>query len=77
MTTEKFLLTLRRFISQRGAPVEITSGNALTFKSASKKLELIWKNVTLHEEIQSYVSNVGIKWLFIVDMAPWMGGFYE
>ena len=23
------------------------------------------------------MSNVGIKWLFIVEMAPWMGGFYE
>ena len=23
------------------------------------------------------MSNVGIKWLFIVGMAPWMGGFYE
>ena len=77
MTTEEFLLALRRFISLRGRPVEITSDNALTFKSASTALELIWKNVTKHEEIQSYVSNVGIKWLFIVEMAPWMGGFYE
>ena len=77
MTTEEFLLALRRFISQRGAPVEITSDNALTFKSASTALELIWKNVTKHEDIQSYVSSEGIKWSFIVEMAPWMGGFYE
>ena len=77
MTTEEFLLALRRFISQRGRPVEITSDNALTFNSASKALQMIWKNNTKHEEIQSYVSNVGIKWLFIVEMAPWMGGFYE
>ena len=77
MTTEEFLLALRQFIAQSGKPDEITSDNALTFKSASKALELIWKNVTKHEEIQSYVSNVEIKWLFIVEMAPWMGGFYE
>ena len=77
MTTEEFLLTLRRFISQRGPPVEIISDNALTFKLASTALELIWKNDTKHDDIQSYVSNVGIKWSFIVEYAPWMGGFYE
>ena len=29
------------------------------------------------EDVQSYVSRSGIKWVFIVEMAPWMGGFYE
>ena len=29
------------------------------------------------EEFQSYVSNEGIKWSFILEMAPWTGGFYE
>ena len=77
MTTEEFLLALRWFIAQRGASVEIASDNALTFKSASTALELKWKNVTKHENVQSYVSNEGIKWSFIVEMAPWMGGFYE
>ena len=59
MTTEEFLLALRRFIAQRGAPVEITSDNALTSKSANTALELIWQNVTKHEDVQSYVSNEG------------------
>lgn len=77
MTTGEFLLALRRFISQRGTPIEITSDNALQFKAASATLDLIWKNVKSSDEIQSYVSNLGIKWTFIVEMAPWMGGFYE
>lgn len=29
------------------------------------------------EEVQSYISNKGVKWTFIVELAPWMGGFYE
>lgn len=77
MTTEEFLLALRRFVSQRGTPIEITSDNALQFKAASATLNLIWKNVTTSDEVQSYVSDSGIKWTFIVEMAPWMGGFYE
>ena len=45
MSTDEFLLGFRRFISQRGTPVEITSDNAKQFKSASKTLNLIWKKV--------------------------------
>ena len=29
------------------------------------------------EEVQNYASDVGIKWNFIVELAPWMGVFYE
>lgn len=77
MSAEEFLLGFRRFISERGCPAEIISDNSLTFKAANNALNLIWKNVTTCAEIQSYVSNKGIKWTFIVELAPWMGGFYE
>lgn len=77
MTTEEFLLALRRFIAQRGTPDELISDNALQFRTASSVLDLVWKNVTRHTDIQCYVSSLGIKWVFIVEMAPWMGGFYE
>ena len=30
-----------------------------------------------HHEVQSYTANQGIEWNFIVELAPWMGGFYE
>lgn len=77
MSTEEFLLGLRRFISQRGCPIEIISDNAQTFKTASNTLHVIWKSVITCEEVQSYVCNKGVKWTFIVELAPWMGGFYE
>ena len=34
MSSEEFLLGFRRFVSQRGSPVEIISDNALQFKTA-------------------------------------------
>ena len=77
MTTTAFLFCLRRFIATRGTPSEIVSDNAMQFKLADKTLHLIWKNIMTSEEIQSYFSGGGIKWSFIVELSPWMGGFYE
>lgn len=77
MSTEEFLLALKRFVSQRGTPVEIISDNALQFRAASSTLDLVWKNMLTSEDLQNYISNSGIKWTFIVEMAPWMGGYYE
>jgi hypothetical protein len=77
LSTEEFLLALRRFIAQRGAPKEIISDNASQFKLAKNTLELIWQKTIKCDEVQSYVSDCGIKWTFIVERAPWFGGFYE
>ena len=49
----------------------------MQFKIADKTLHLIWKNIMTSEVIQSYFSGGGIKWSFIVELSPWMGGFYE
>ena len=77
MTTEEFLLAFKRFIAQRGTPVEIISDNAAYFKLASKTLEEMWKNEIRSHEVRSYASSTGISWHFIVELAPWKGGFYE
>ena len=73
MSAEEFLLGVRRFISQRGCPSEIISDNALTFKTESKSLDMLWKNVIKCDDVQTYVSNTGVKWTFIIELAPWMG----
>ena len=77
MTADEFLLCFRRFIAQRGLPNVIISDNAMQFKAANQSLDSIWNSVTQCEEVQNYASNKGAKWIFIVEMAPWMGGFYE
>ena len=44
---------------------------------SSDTLKLIWGMVIQSSEIQNNASNKGIKWSFIVELAPWMGGFRE
>ena len=77
MTTEEFIMGLRRFIAQRGTPNEIISDNSKTFKLASETVDLVWKHMIKSDDVQTYVSNQRIKWTIIVELAPWMGGFYE
>jgi len=77
MSAEQFLLGLRRFIARRGTPTNILSDNASQFKLSSDTLSQIWGEVIDSDEVTSYVANSGIKWKFIVERAPWMGGAYE
>ncbi|XP_078334132.1 uncharacterized protein LOC144625796 [Crassostrea virginica] len=77
MSTEEFLLGLRRFIARWGKPKQLISDNASQFKLASSVLEETWSATVHDSDVQSYVANEGIEWQFIVELAPWMGGFYE
>ncbi|CAG2200102.1 unnamed protein product [Mytilus edulis] len=51
--------------------------NGSQFKLASKTLEEAWNGVTVDSGVQTYMANEGIQCQFIVELAPWMGGFYE
>ncbi|XP_052787361.1 uncharacterized protein LOC128222416 [Mya arenaria] len=77
MSTEQFLMCLRRFIASRGKPEVVFSDNALQFKLASETVDIIWKNIMKTEDVQDYASQNGIHWIFNIELAPWMGGFYE
>ena len=66
LSAETFLLAFRQFTSRRGLP-------AKTFKSASKKVVKIARA----QEVLHYLANNGVTWTFIVDKAPWWGGFWE
>lgn len=77
MTTEEFLYGFRRFISTRGTPTQIISDNASQFKLGGEIVHSVWKGVIRNGNVQSYISNLGIHWKFITELAPWMGGFYE
>ena len=35
------------------------------------------QEASLCDEVQDFLSGHGIKWTLIVELAPWMGGFYE
>ena len=73
LTVESFLLAFRRFTSRRGLPATLISDNAKTFKGSSKDVQKIARS----KEVTRYLSNNGVSWKFIVEKAPWWGGFWE
>lgn len=74
MTTESCLMALRRFIARRGVPSVIFSDNARTFRRAALELE---GTAFEEQQFQSFLSTHRIRWKFIVERAPWWGGFWE
>ncbi|GBO43913.1 hypothetical protein AVEN_70494-1 [Araneus ventricosus] len=76
MSTKCFLLALRRFLSRRGNCKVIYSDNARTFKATQREL-VYFTNILKDSKFQNFVADNGIHWKFIVERAPWWGGFYE
>ena len=77
MTTESFLLCVRRFIGRRGKPTLVISDNASQFKLGNIVMDKVWNSVTKDNEFQSYIATQGILWKWITEYSPWKGGFYE
>ena len=73
LSGSSFLQAFRRFSSRRGLPNVLMSDNAKTFKATSAEV----KKVVRPQEVQQYVINKGIAWNFIVEKAPWWGGYWE
>ena len=73
LSADAFVRCLRRFTARRGTPLTITSDNAKTFKHAAKELANVFKS----KEVQGFAGQKGIEWKFILEKAPWWGGFYE
>ena len=71
MAVESFLLALCRFAGRRGLPATLISDNAKTFKSSSKEVTKISRSA----KVQWFLARNQISWRFIVEKAPWWGGF--
>lgn len=76
VSTRSFLVAARKFVSWRGLCRIIYSNNALTFKRASRDLAELRK-ILRHSEVVNHFANATIEGSFIVERAPWWGGFYE
>ena len=76
MSAREFIMCLRRFMARRGVPCQVISDNARQFKVAKTTLNKAWSNVVTSTEVNDYAVRQGIQWKFIVELAPWMGGFY-
>lgn len=73
LTAAAFLRCFRRYVARRSMPSFVISDNAKTFKSASKELEKIMNDPS----VIRYFTQERIKWSYILEKAPWWGGFYE
>ena len=76
LTTDAFLLALKRFIARRGICSVIYSDNAKTFKKAEKDLKFLW-TLMKGKEIQELFADKRIVWKYIVERAAWWGGMWE
>ena len=73
LTTAAFLRSLKRFAARRGLPRRFVSDNNKTFKAVSKTIKAMMD----HEDVQRYLSGVGVQWTFNLARAPWWGGVYK
>ncbi|GFY25395.1 integrase catalytic domain-containing protein [Trichonephila clavipes] len=75
LTTETFLIALRRFISRRGLYSKILTNNAKTFKRSDLELKNLRKVIS-DPSVKAFYASHKIYWQFIMERAPWWGGFY-
>ena len=73
LSVKSFLQSFRRFAGRRGLPSTLLSDNAKTFKAGCKEV----KTIVRSHEVQRYLSSNRVTWKFIVERAPWWGGFWE
>lgn len=73
LSVQTFLLVFRRFASRLGLLVTLISDNAKTFKSSCKEI----RKITRAEEVWRFLTNKRIVSNFIIQRAPWWGGYWE
>jgi hypothetical protein len=73
LSVPAFLRAFRRYASRRGLPALLISDNAKTFRAASAEIRKLCRA----DEVLRYLTNNQITWQFIVEKAPWWGGFWE
>jgi len=73
LTTPSFIRCLKGFVARRGLPAKMVSDNGKTFQAAAKVLQA----VVCHNDVQKYLSGLGIQWTFNLPKSPWWGGLFE
>ena len=71
LSTDSFIMSLRRFIARRGKPTVIFSDNGTNFVGANREYGLN------QDKIAGALSKERIQWVFNSPAAPHMGGVWE
>ncbi|XP_050551821.1 uncharacterized protein LOC118281518 [Spodoptera frugiperda] len=75
LSKDAFILTLRRFISRRGKPIEIFSDNGRNFVATAKEISNFLK--CNRKVITELMNEEEIKFIFTPAYAPHFGGIWE
>ncbi len=73
LSVPSFFMAFRHYTSHRGLPSTLISDNAKTFRSALKEIQALSRS----QEVLSHLASNRITWTFIIEKAPWWGGFWE
>ena len=76
LSTDKFILALRRFICRRGYTFRINSDNGKNFVGAQRELGHALKMLN-QKRIQKELIAKKIEWIFSPPLSPWMNGAVE
>lgn len=77
LTSEGYLLALKRFVSRQGKPSKIFSDHGRNFVGASRELTQFLKNINESIVNNNYASDNQINFVFIPPYAPHFGGLWE
>ena len=76
LSTDSFILALRRFRARRGNPKVIRSDNGTNFVGTERELRESLKSLN-QRSVQRELVQSGIEWRFNPPLSPWMGGSME
>ena len=76
LSTDSFIMALRRFRGRRGNPKTMRSDNGTNFVGANRELSDALKSLS-QERITRELAQEGITWYFNPPSSPHMGGILE
>ena len=76
LSTDHFIMALKRYIARRGQPQSIHSDNGMNFVGANNELQKSIKQLD-EERIQNFCAPKKIEWKFQLPSAPHFGGAWE
>ncbi|XP_072392418.1 uncharacterized protein [Diabrotica undecimpunctata] len=80
LSTEAYIMALKRFVSRRGLPKSILSDNGTCFwgcRNKYKELKTFFQKSEVKTEIKNYCLNNFIEFKFLTPQAPHQGGLHE
>ena len=76
LSTDSFILALKRFIARRGQPTVMHSDNGSNFRGAEKGLGDLSSKIGF-DKVSKTLTNYNMNWKFLPPLSPWMRGAWE